>query len=541
MARVAPLPTLLFVCGLAACAPDSGLPDPGEEVERGQRPFASAEATLVTFELDGELIAPWQANAKKLVKQQLFYTVGQLNAHHSVSRLDKVVITDVVKSASEVSGWMKVRYHASLPVGWGSKTEIPETFALTFPRRIGPKSLAAFTESYAGTCVEGGDHAVTSGNFWYHFRPAAPGCTFDPARVSLTNATVTVSPANTVDRYPEYDRVWADGTLRVVAVFGKYTDYATAANDAGIAAYSAFVDALRTGLASGLATTPAVVPPAPGVAAPDVTFEGQVDGHAVSITALLIDSPKVATAAFDTRFATLTKNADVISYNGHAGLGANVQALAKKGKIAKGQYRIFFMNGCDTFAYLDDTLANRVAAANPDDPAGTKYLDVVVNLMPAYFSSMPTASMALVEALANPGEARTYEQIFTGIDSEQVVAVTGEEDNTYLPVPQPFDGMSVTDWVATGDAESYATPLLPAGTYVVRLDEAKPKAAGDADLYVGVGYVPSLEVYDARPYLDGSNEQATLTLAHPAVLHMVVRGYDKSPVPANHFVLSVEP
>ena len=52
------------------------------------------------------------------------------------------------------------------------------------------------------------------------------------------------------------------------------------------------------------------------------------------------------------------------------------------------------MNGCDTFAYVDDALADIRQRLNPDDPTGTRYLDVLTNVMPSYFRDMGDASMA---------------------------------------------------------------------------------------------------------------------------------------------------
>ena len=46
------------------------------------------------------------------------------------------------------------------------------------------------------------------------------------------------------------------------------------------------------------------------------------------------------------------------------------------------------MNGCDTYAYIDSALADAHSEVNPDDPDGTKYLDIVANAMPSLFISM---------------------------------------------------------------------------------------------------------------------------------------------------------
>jgi hypothetical protein len=411
--------------------------------------------------------------------------------------------------------------------------------ALTLPRKIGPKSLQTFTTTYSPACVEESGHVVTSGNFWYHFRPEAPGCAFDPAHVATTKAAVSESAGNTTGKFPEYDEVWKDGALRAVAIFGKYTNGATSPADAGIAAYDEFVAGVRTGWGKQLTTTPAVVPSAPGVGTPDITFAGKVGGRDVSVTALLIDSPSVASAAFDARYAALTKTADLVMYNGHAGLGANVRALAKKGSFSKGQYVAFFMNGCDTFAYLDDALWKRFATLNPGDPTGTEHLDVLVNLMPSYFHSMPDASLALLDALGDPDGPRTYEQIFSGIDPDQVVVALGEEDNDYVPSAQPFDGIWAEGLLDQSGEHRYDTALLPAGSYAIRIEETNAAAPGDVDLYVGVGYPPTLELWDQRPFLYGSDEEVELTLPQPAVVHVLLQAWDGGPA-QSAYELSIE-
>jgi hypothetical protein len=148
---------------------------------------------------------------------------------------------------------------------------------------------------------------------------------------------------------------------------------------------------------------------------------------------MIIDGAADADDAFDARFADITKDADFVAYNGHSGLSKNTRAIAKKGTIAPGKYRIWFFEGCNSFAYLDQTLTKRVAAANPDDPEGTKYLDVVSNVLPSFFGTNATADLTMITALMDRAHPKTYNQIFEGIDDRQEVVVTGEEDNTFKP------------------------------------------------------------------------------------------------------------
>lgn len=519
----------------AGCAPEA--PEgTDEQASHDEKPFTSGEAVLLDVEFDGELTAPWQTNTTKLIKDQLFYSVGVFNAHESVGRLDRVVISNVKRVSNGADGWMKVTYHAKLPVSWGHASDVPSELPIALPRKIGPKSLIAFTTKYAATCGEGAGHDVSSANFWYYWRPESESCVLAPEDSVRATATATISTSNTSGKYPEYDQVWKDDALRVVAVFSKYEDYATSPSDAGIATFNAFVSGVKNGLGKDMTTTPA----APTATTTDITFDGTFEGRKVSITAILVDSPKIATAAFDTRYAALTKNADVISYNGHAGLGANVNALAGKGTVVKGQYTISFMNGCDTYAYLDDKLAKRFAAVNPGDTNGTKHLDSLTNSMPAYFSSMPTAALALLDALARPNDPKTYEQIFAKVDKAQVVVATGEEDNTYVPPAATFAPIAQEQTLERGKSMQLATEMLPAGTYTISTNELTPKAAGDVDLYVAVGYAPTPETFDQRPYLYGSDEEVTVTLSQPSRIYVMVEAYVDSPVAKNNFSIEID-
>ena len=523
--------------GAASCGADGG--DDGALREQ-RRPFASDQATLVVMSFDAELVAPSTSGASnnptKYVKEQLFYTVGQLNAHASVGQLDRVAISNVQVSANG-DGQSRVRYHASLPVGWGDGAP-PASFELVLPRRVSAAGLSSFAAAYASTCVEApGEHAVTAGNYWYHYRPQAPGCSLAPEHAVRSAATVTIGEGNTSGELPELHHVWADNTLRVVAVFGKYQDGATDPADPGIEAYDTFLERLPAELGVPLSTTPGEVPHHPGTSLPDVTFDGRTDdGRAVQVTALLIDSPKAAGASFDARYAALTREADLVVYDGHAGLGANVHALAQKGSFLPGRWQLFFINGCDTFAYLDDELAKRRAVHNPDDPSGTKYMDVLTNLMPSYFASMPSASIAVVRGLIGP--PRSYQEIFADIDPEQVVVVTGEEDNVFDPSwPPPWPGLSASGALARGAADRFETPVLSPGRYLFELRPEPQTNGGDADLYVGLGFEPTTATYSFAPYLVGSNETVDVTLDEPTRIQLMVHGYEGSVAPTSKYRL----
>jgi hypothetical protein len=506
--------------GCAPGAEEAHNPAPIEGA--GGKADSSDEATFLTFEFDGKLSSSSVWNADGEIRDQMLYTIGQLNGDRSVGRLDNLKISNIQQQ--NVGGRTVVSYHAILPVAWGHPNSVPKTYKVILPYAV--DDYDGFTNKYKSSCADSSPHPIDQNSMWYYYRPGNAGCTLADGDVIRADAKVAVSKNITQHKYPEYDKVWEDGTLRVVSVFGKFESGATGADDAGISAYNTFLAAVRASLGDKVVTTPAMLADDPGVSAPDVTFEATLaDGKKVVVNALLVDEIAAAGADFYNRYEALSTRADLIAYNGHAGLGQNVRALSQHGKFVSGQYVIVFMNGCDTYAYVDGSLAHARASLNPDDPTGTKYLDFVVNGMPAYFASDSPSTMAIMSALLSYNAPLDYGQIFDNIDRSQVVMVTGEEDNVFQPSTPPPSKWSLdeTGTIAKGESKKFTSPTLAAGTYVVQL-----AGTGDADLYVRKGTDPTASAYDCRPYKDGSNERCEIQLTAPDTLHIMVRGYADS-------------
>jgi hypothetical protein len=429
------LSAILAMLSATACSDELELePGQGTQVDPDHYRDSSVEAVIVDFSFDGVLTTDFSFDAQKTVQDQLLYTIGHLNGDRAVGRLDNLALSNI-KVDNTPNGKKVIHYHARMPVAWGHRNKIPSTYTFTLPFDVSFSGVTDFTDKHKDNCVDFSAHDVSSGNMWYYYRPHNSGCQLDQDEVVTLTAEVSRSTVNTTGKYPEYHKVWEDNLLKVVAVFGKFEDGANDASDAGIAAYNRFTRSIRKELSPfGLVTVPESIPQNPGVAIPDTVFRADLPGgRKVEVTALLVDNVRDAGPQFDRRYEELSSRADLIAYNGHAALGANVRALANKGKWVTGQYVIVFMNGCDTYAYVDGALGAAHAAVNPDDPTGTKHLDMVVNALPSFFASMSDASLAMVRGLLSVDAPMTYEQIFTHIDRSEVVLVSGEQDNVFVP------------------------------------------------------------------------------------------------------------
>ena len=493
---------------------------------------ASVEAIFVDFEFDGVVEYGNCFDPEKRVEEQLLYTMGQLNGDRGVGRLDNLELSNVVAEPTE--NGCRVTYSARMLVGWGYEHEGRTSYELILPRDVRHKAIEDLFEHHGKSCAKTGSEP-DSGSLWYYWRPSKGVCTLSDEIAVRIPVTISPSPVHTSGMYPEYHKVWEDGSLKVVTIFGK-VEAGGDDSDTGVKGYNAYIKKLKS-LSKDwdLKTLPEDLPENPGNAIPDVTLRATLpDGRVLEVVALLIDSVKSADYAFYQRYQELTKTVDLLTYNGHSGLGANIRTLARKGEWTQGQYSIVFMNGCDTYAYVDSALADAHAEVNPDDPEGTKYLDVLMNAMPSYFYTMADSGMTLIKALLNIENPKTYEQIFVSIDKKEMVIVSGEHDNEYVPGfgslesteveivggEVPWEGMMKEGTVGKSEEVFFQTPALAPGTYRFEMS-----GDGDADLYVRMGESPSLDLFDCRPFSSGSVESCEVEINVATPLYAMVRGW----------------
>lgn len=409
----------LVVAPLTGCAVDAT--DEGSASED----ITSNAAQIVDFTLDGTVTGAKDIDARQIVVSQLFYTVGplttQFQANGHVGQVELSRVTETVQGNKKT-----IKYHAKLPVAWPAGVTVPKTYDVVLPADA--TGLDAFNAKYDGTC---GKNEYGQETFWHDFNPTTAGCKLAAADAIHAKAKVTKDPSVTTGKFPEYDQVWSDGAFNVVAIFGESSGGAT--GDEGAAQFEQFVrgvtDAVPGATARPNPTTASFVK--------DITVTGSVRvagiSKPVTVTALLIDTLYTAGADFDTRYNPLSEKADFVVYNGHSELSKNTNALARKGTVAKGKYQVFFFDSCDTFAYLDTALTQRRIDVNGTamDPRGTRYLEVLTNVLPSYFSNYSSSSITVLKALMTPDAPKTYNQILQDLPSDQVVVVTGEEDNTF--------------------------------------------------------------------------------------------------------------
>jgi hypothetical protein len=99
----------------------------------------------------------------------------------------------------------------------------------------------------------------------------------------------------------------------------------------------------------------------------------------------------------------------------------------------------------------------------------------------------------------------------------------GELDvgSTALSIEEGPDSVVITNTVSQDEEQRYTVALPADATFVV----VSLEGDGDADLYTGLDREPTVDEYDCRPFLNGTDEMC-LHIQPGDSLGLMVRGWD---------------
>lgn len=151
-----------------------------------------------------------------------------------------------------------------------------------------------------------------------------------------------------------------------------------------------------------------------------------------SVTGIDDDGSK----SFHREYKRALENDSVVLYNGHSGLGSNMNLDDIRSQdgtdihLPKRRYQILLLDGCSTYSHYVDHYFKQKQTRS--DPHGSKNLDVITNGIEGSFGNFSQDSMALVGAVlhwATTGAPRNYGQILSKFSPSSLPGVSGEEDN----------------------------------------------------------------------------------------------------------------
>lgn len=273
---------------------------------------------------------------------------------------------------------------------------------LLLPIGISPSDLNAFKEKYPSCSYEPADI------YWYGYHPN--GCV-DPADTAfVTHVTVTpeLTAGNTVDKSPEYARLWQDDLLEVTHVGGNEEEVGASHLLANMTQHFGEPTPVSTETFEGGTET---------------TTQYQVGTRRILLHYFALNGHvRQSNRAFVDLFQAATAQSDLISYNGHAGLGANVRYFLNQVRFTAGRYHVLWVNACQPYAYLSDDAFTQMQRLNPSDP-WSKNLDLMLSVRIGSFSFGDDIT-GIIQGFVDQAP---YAQILSPLPGD--AAVLGEEDN----------------------------------------------------------------------------------------------------------------
>jgi len=418
--------SFLFACALALPLTALGCSSNESSEDADDGALTSERATFLDFAFDAEVVAPASVLPRQAIVTQLYYTEGRLTHLGGNTRPGFVRLRDVVSTPAE-GGMQKITYKAVLPVLWPANREVPRDYAVAFPRQVDRESLDRFNAKYDGRC---GRNEYGQATFWHDFDNGVEGCRLEDDAISRT-ATIRPSEGATPNLYPEYDKIFTDRLLKVVSIVGldSFSDQPT---DKGVQVFERFVQDAKSFARNATEESRG----RDDFVLRQVVVKGELEGgNKYEHIFILVAQAEHANESFDRHFNAATDGADLVTYDGHSGLGKNIAAVTARGTVKAGQYQIWFLDGCNSLGYVDENFMVRRRDTNgaAADPDGTKFLDLIGNALPSYWPFGESTSFKLVRALSNPSAPKSYKEIVDEFPAVQVAAVIGDEDNTYRP------------------------------------------------------------------------------------------------------------
>jgi hypothetical protein len=152
----------------------------------------------------------------------------------------------------------------------------------------------------------------------------------------------------------------------------------------------------------------------------------------VIVSILLSDSSVgVQDETFVEYFSEALTTSQIVSYDGHSGLGGNLEYERFLANKLPGFYQIFFFNGCSSYPYFNQMYFSQ-------KPAGKKNLEVITAGLPTLTSTSTSNMMAFLNPFVH-GKVHSYQTLMRGIEksngeeSTYLMGVNGDEDNIFRP------------------------------------------------------------------------------------------------------------
>ena len=378
------------------------------------------------------------SNFGVLGEQQNYYFDGKLHQNFNI------VFTDAQTGTASGRITLIYRFTGKTVFDKGAFKKGPQ---VSVPIRLPLSPDLIYTQSLSKKEGEPFNYCTDSyynseGDFWYFWDPKLKGCKLasDKKKVLNINGQLKIIP-NSKNRYPNYKQLYGSNsngkTLRVTILIGyidelpsykfgntkdiSYVNFNTIGRDlenlgfTNLRDYNHYKDNFR------------------------ITYSGQItkgsnflrhytnnirteDGRQVNVVVrmLLADTDISSTdRTFHDFLVPAFEESDVLIYDGHSGLGANLDVAAFPDvKFNKNKYQLFFFNGCSSYSYYNGMFF--------EAKGGTRSLDIVNSGLQTSSDSTAQNANAFLKNIIS-GKIESFGTILKHLEQSN-----GANNGTYL-------------------------------------------------------------------------------------------------------------
>jgi hypothetical protein len=346
-----------------------------------------------TFSFQSEILIPMNLGeptskiVRREVQRSIKYALGRMHNDGSLYPSNKVKMI-----SSEVDSFQPEHYRVKYSFsGKGVFAKNLSSYTLYLPlmtRQIYDKALRG------GHCHHKDEDQVDIGNFWYQWDPSLPGCDLVENK-DYVKVNVKLNPVDdSKETLPEYERLINNKQLNITMFYGTLGKIDSEqdpglSKDIGAAEYRKMQLFLMGEM--GYTITPFIEsemrkiynPTNPKNLPFGVIATKQTKRGLIRIRLLYLDThfSHIKAQGFHYFLRESLKNESVVLYNGHSGIGRNLNLAnieEKQGfKIKMNpNYQIIFFGSCMPYGYYTQMYFDR--KATDEDSKGTKNLDLLV-------------------------------------------------------------------------------------------------------------------------------------------------------------------
>lgn len=294
----------------------------------------------------------------------------------------------------------------------------------------------------------------SSSFYWYYWDPERPSCdqvldvNYQSVLVKLSDATIA-----TKETYPEYQNMIhlenGKATMALTFAFGYFEEPANPQpetdHDVGAMEFQSFLKDLKKQIPAATKVSEIIsneyLNTNDRVRSIGKRFQFTKAGTQYDIK-VIMNAGVDQIYLFAKSFAT--DHDAFFAWLGHSRVGSGFDAERIKQIIREhpntfsitDQYQLIFWGGCNSYSYYSDPFFKMKAGLSPNDPNGTKFLDIIANGLPSYFGLNAANALIQLKAMLNWKTPTSYQTLLqemerTNIYKDQhfLSVVLGDEDN----------------------------------------------------------------------------------------------------------------